>query len=263
MNFIIPLIFIGLGLVAIFYIRPKSQNDIMEVKFLKTKKISELNEIFSQMEQNGLGDDYREFVELKGKIFSENLINAPFSNKKVAYCESELIEVVKITERYKDSNGNYQTRTINKENRISNERSSQDIKFIDESSNMPICIELNASGCKLDIPKTFDRFEQKNNLRNYSYFNSFSMSRFGDETVGFKMVENTIEPEQDLYVIGEAYRVGNTIHIGKPMDNKKPFIISTKSEEELVNSSNQKAMTLLIGGIISIIVGIIFLVRLF
>ena len=263
MDFIMPLIFIVFGLVVIFYIRPKSQSDIMEVKFLKTKKISELREIFSQMEQNGLGDDYREFVELKGKIFSENLINTPFSNKNVAYCESELIEVVKTTERYKDSNGNYQTRTKNQENRISNERSSQDIKIIDESSNTPIYIELNASGCNLDIPKTFDRFESKNNLRNYNYFNSFPMNRYGDETVGFKMIEKTIDSEQNLYIIGEAYKVGDTIHIGKPMDNKKPFIISTKSEDELVNSSNQNALSLLVSGIISIIVGIIFLIRLF
>ncbi|MFQ7075018.1 MAG: GIDE domain-containing protein, partial [Clostridia bacterium] len=120
-------------------------------------------------------------------------------------------------------------------------------------------LEINGVGCDLDIPKTFDRFEPKNNLSNYRYFNSFSVNRFGAETLGFKMTEETIEENQNLYVIGEAFRVGDTIHIGKPEDKKKPFIVTTKSEEDLINKSNQNAMFSLVGGIVAIIVGIIFI----
>ncbi len=72
------------------------------------------------------------------------------------------------------------------------------------------------------------------------------------------MTEETIEENQNLYVIGEAFRVGDTIHIGKPEDKKKPFIVTTKSEEDLINKSNQNAMFSLVGGIVAIIVGIIF-----
>ena len=74
------------------------------------------------------------------------------------------------------------------------------------------------------------------------------------------MIEETIEANQNLYVIGEAFRVGNTLHIGKPQDANKPFIITTKSEEDLVNSSNQSAMFALIGGIIAIVVGIVLFI---
>ena len=61
------------------------------------------------------------------------------------------------------------------------------------------------------------------------------------------MTEETIEENQNLYVIGEAFRVGDTIHIGKPEDKKKPFIVTTKSEEDLINKSNQNAMFSLVG----------------
>ena len=131
----------------------------------------------------------------------------------------------------------------------------------DNSSNEPIILEINGTGCKLDIPKTFDRFEPKGNLGNYRYFNSFSWNRFGAETLGFKMTESTIGENQSLYVIGEAFRVGNTIHIGKPQDTKKPFIVTTKSEEDLVNNSNQKALFYLVGGVIAIVVGIIMFIK--
>ena len=75
------------------------------------------------------------------------------------------------------------------------------------------------------------------------------------------MTEKTIEANQNIYVIGEAFRVGNILHIGKPMDNKKPFIVTTKSEEDLVNSSNQSALFMLVGGIIAILIGILMLFR--
>lgn len=261
MEILIPLLLIGGGLVAIFYIRPKTQNNVTEIKYLKTKTISELNDMFNQMDANGLGNDYREFVELKGTIVSDNLIDTPFSNRKVAYCESQLAQVTETKEQYRDSNGNMQTRVKKHENVISNEKTSQEISMIDNSTNDNVVLEINGTGCNLDIPKTFDRFEPKSNLGNYKYFNSFSWNRFGAETLGFKMTERTINENQNLYVIGEAFKVGNKIHIGKPQDIKKPFIITTKSEEDLINKSNQNAMFALIGGIIAIVLGIILFIK--
>lgn len=113
---------------------------------------------------NGLGNDYREVVELKGTVVSDNLVETPFSNRKVAYCESKLSQVAEIREQYRDSNGNMQTRIRKHENTISNEKSSQEISIKDNSSNEPVVLEINSTGCKLDIPKTFDRFEPKGNL---------------------------------------------------------------------------------------------------
>ena len=261
MQMIIPLILIIGGLVAIFYMRPKTKNSTTEIQFMQTKKISELRDMFSEMEANGLGNEYREFVELKGNIVSDQLVETPFSNKKVAYCESELNQVTEIKEEYRDSNGAMRTRVTKHETKISDEKTSQEILLKDGSSDEAVVVELNATGCNLDIPKTFDRFEPKNNLSGYRYFNSFSWNRFGAETLGFKMTEKTINPNQNLYVIGEAFKVGDKLHIGRPQDTKKPFIVTTKSEEDLVNSSNQKAMMYLIGGIVAIVVGIIMFIK--
>lgn len=259
MEVLLPILLIVGGLIAIFYLRPKTQNNVMEIKFLQTKTIAELKDMFSQMDTNGLGNEYREFVELKGTVVSDNLVETPFSNKKVSYYESNLYQVTQTKDQYRDSNGNLRTRITKHENNISNEKSSQDISMLDSSSSDSVVIDINGAGCKLDIPKTFDRFEAKGNLGNYRYFNSFSFGRFGAETLGFKMTEETISANQNLYVIGEAYRAGDKIHIGKPQDDKKPFIVTTKTEEDLINTSKQHALFLLIGGIVSIAIGVVML----
>lgn len=260
MEILSGIIFIVAGLASIFYIRPKTKNKVTEIKYLKTKTITELKDMFDQMDANGLGNDYREYVELKGTIVSDDLKDTPFSNRKVAYCESRLAQVTQTTETYTDNNGNMRTRVTKHENTISDEKTSQEISMLDKSSNDSIIVEINAAGCDLDIPKTFDRFEPKTNLGGYRYFNTFSLNRFGAETLGFKMTEKTIGANQSLYVLGEAFKVGDKIHIGKPQDNKKPFIVTTKSEEDLVNSSNQNATIALFGGIIAIVIGIILFI---
>ena len=62
-----------------------------------------------------------------------------------------------------------------------------------------------------------------------------------------------------MQIIGEAFKVGDTLHIGKPQDPKKPFIVTTKSEEDLVNTSDKNAMLYLVGGIIAIIIGMVMI----
>ena len=263
MNFLLPLLLIGGGLLAIFYFRPKTKNNVTEIKFMKTKTISELKDMFNQMDASGLGNDYREFVELKGIVVSDELVETPFSNKKVAYCASKVMQVIQEKEQYRDNEGNLKTRVNKRENTISNEKSSQDISLKDSSTEESVVLEINGTGCNLDIPRTFDRFEPKANLGSYSFFRTFSLNAYGAETLGFRMVEETINANQNLYVIGEAFRVGDKLHIGKPQDSKKPFIVTTKSEEDLVNSSNQQALFLLIGGIIAIAVGALWLASTF
>lgn len=255
MNIVIGIALIIGGLVAIFYIRPKTKSHTMEMKYMQTKKISELQEMFNQMDGSGLGNDYREYVELKGTVSDKDVVDTPFSGMRVAYCESKLSQVVETKEQYRDQNGNYRTRTGKMENIISSEKTSQEISMNDGTGE--VVLEINANGCKLDIPTTFDRFEPKNNLNGYRYFNNFSWNRFGTDTLGFRMFEKTIKLNQSLYVIGEAFRVGNVIHIGKPMDSKRPFIVTTKSEEDMVNTSESNAMFALFGGIVAIIIGIV------
>jgi len=256
MNYILPIALIALGLVSIFYIRPKTKNNITEMKFMQTKTVAELRDMFSQMDAGGLGNQYREYVELKGGIVSDRLVTTPFSEREVAYCESSLSQVTEIRETYRDSDGNVRNRVRRDENIISDEKSAQTIAINDGSSKEDVVLEIQAAGCKLDIPETFDRFEHINDLRRYRYFNSFSFNRFGANTIGFKMTEKTIEANQYMYVIGEAFKVGDSLHIGRSSDSKKPFIVTTKSEEEFINSSSQKATFALIGGIVALIAGI-------
>ncbi len=259
MHIVLAILLIAVGPVCIFYLRPKMRSRVTEMKFMQTKTIADLRQIFSQMGESGLQEGYREYAELKGTAVSDPPAETPFSNQKVAYCESTLSQVTEERERYQDNDGHWQERVVRRENSISDEKSSQYLLFQDSSGAERVTLEIDASGCTLDIPKTFDRFEPRTNLSGYRFFNNFGFGDFGADTLGFRMTEKTIRQNQQLYVLGEAFLSGDEIHIGAPGDRKKPFIVTTKSEDDMVRSTEQNATLALIGGIASVAIGVLII----
>ncbi|HEQ71669.1 MAG TPA: E3 ubiquitin ligase, partial [Spirochaetia bacterium] len=66
----------------------------------------------------------------------------------------------------------------------------------------------------------------------------------GTRTLGYRYEEEAIPVGKNLYVLGEAVDAGGELAIQKPADKKAKFIISVKSEEELVRKA-QSSMTAL------------------
>ncbi|MDO4793802.1 MAG: GIDE domain-containing protein [Filifactor alocis] len=261
---IISLLLIIGGLVSIFYLYPKKKNQVMEMQFMQTKPIRELREMFNTMRESGLEDSYTEFVELKGRIVTEG-IKTPFSGREVAYFESTVSSVNEVEKVEYDDKGNRRTTMVKEEHLISNEESSHTVGLRDASTDEVIMLEINSSGCTLDIPKTWDRLDPNFNFADYETRRSYrsQINRMGSgRFLGYRTTERTIDKNAQLYVLGEAFKSGDTIHIGKPKDPKKPFLVTTKSEENMVKETQSSSKVLLFGGIGAVVVGILlFFVR--
>lgn len=249
------IILVAAGAGLILYLRKKFLNSAFEMKAAQTSTIAELKGIYDDMDAAGAGNTYRHFVELNGTIVADPPARTPYSETNVAFYTAKLVQVYEETSTYQDSNGRTQTRNIKKERDITNETSSSAVKLMDTATGESVYLDMTASGIKLDLYDSFDRFESKNNLNNYSYFHSFNFGRYGSETLGYRMIEETMPQNQQVYVIGEAYRRGNDIYIGRPTDTKKPFIVSYKSEEELTKAHTTNALIALVAGIGCIIAG--------
>lgn len=239
MNIIISIVFILVGVMLIGYFYPKTKKRIGEITNTETTKISELKEMLSV--------ETTKYVELKGKASNKNSIEAPYSKKQVAYYEYYVYR------KYSVRNDDGTTRK--ERDLISSEKSEQDVSFMDNSCEEAVLLEMS-KGCEIDIPVTYNKFESSGGSMEILGI------RFGDnpDTIGHEIQEKAIEVNQDLYVIGEAYKEGEKIHIRKPQDNKKPFIVTTKSEEELIKYSKRTSIIQLVVGIVSIIGGIIVFV---
>ena len=57
----------------------------------------------------------------------------------------------------------------------------------------------------------------------------------GHKTIGYNYREIGIRMNTDLYVIGDANDRDGVLRVSKPKDKGQPFIVSTKSEDEIVS----------------------------
>lgn len=257
MKIVFSIIFFGVAAYMIFIQRKKTKNKTLEIKSMATKNVEDLKTLFNQMDDTGLSG-YREYVEIKGTLDDQDTIDTPFSRQRVAYCEAKLIQKTEETEQYRDSQGNLRTRRNTHTNEVFSNKSSEYLNVKDNGSGENIVVELS-NGCNLDLPKTYDSFMDGARIGSQNFAIGYSFSNFVPNLLGYQMEEKTIKHGQSIYAIGEAYKIGNEIHIGKPTDKKKPFIVTTKSEEELVNASDKQAKTQLITGVICAVVGVILL----
>lgn len=257
LKLLIPILLVVAGGIVVSFVRSHMLNRVREMKFMHTSTVQEVLDTYRTMEESGMGDTFRSYVELKGRVHTPQPVYTPFSNQPVAYCASRVFAVTQTVEHYKDDEGNMKTRTVKREEPLSNEESSHTLQFRDNSTDTTVTLDIN-HGCTFDVPETFDRFESPNAIGHYPFFAHFHMSR--PNLIGYRMQESTIPLDHPLYVIGEAYKEGGVLHIGKPTGKDKIFIVSPKSEDELVGKYEGNARLALFGGIAMIAVGVIWLV---
>ena len=258
-QFIVGGILIVAGVFVGLFIPRRLKNKNLEIKFMQTTPIVELKGILSDNAAAGL-DGYRHFVELKGSAGAEPGQKAPFSAKEAAYFSAELYQVYEETETTRDSNGVARQHLVRHESLVTNQKSSGLVIIKGTQSDEKVYIDAAQSGLQLDTLKTLDKFEPADRVGQYSFFNGLKYSPLGTKTLGFRMVENTIPPGQALYAMGDAWLEGAKILMGKPIDEKKPFILSVRNETDIVSSNKSGATAALVFGTLLAIAGILIMI---
>jgi len=256
--FIIGGILIVAGVLVSLIIPRKIKDRNIEIKFMQTTSIGELKGILTDNAAAGL-EGYRHFVELKGLADSDTPEKAPFSEKEVTYYNADLYQVYEETETYTGDKGTHR-RIKKSESLMTNQKSTGSIALKGAGSGEKVYIDISQSGLKLNTLKTLDKFEPVNNISKYSFFKGFRYNSMGARTLGFRMIENTIPFGQSLYVLGEAWLEGTKVKIGRPRDDKKPFIVSVKSEADIVRANKSGAKVALAIGIVLALAGILVMI---
>lgn len=251
---IIGAILIALGALLSILVSTKIKNSNIEIQYMKTMSIGELKKNLQDNEAQGL-TGYREFAEIKGIADSDNPYKTPYSEKEAAYYNADIYQVFEEVETYADETGTHQRMKRN-ENHMSNQKTPGPIVLKDAATGEKAYVEILEHGMQFDTLKTLDKFEPVDTIGQYNFFSAFRFNPMGSRTLGFRMVEHTIPLGQPLYVLGDAYLENNRLNVTKPPDKKKPFIVSVKSEADLVHGKKVGAAFALYGGIVLAILGV-------
>lgn len=250
----IVLIVAGASLGIFFFIRHGKR--ATEMRYMQTSTIQEASEIIDDMA--GVDLSYRHYVELKGVVQSEQPVTAPFSERPVAYYQNRLSSVRQESHVVTDDKGNRRTVTNKVESLLSNESSPTEVYITDLSGPTKVFLDLNSFGNDLQLFPACDRFEPENSPWMHSYqmrVNNFIFPRAGAHFLGYRLQEEILACNQPLYVLGEMYKLGDRYYIGRSVRDKKPSLVSYKSEDEIISNTNRNRIFSAVIGALAILAG--------
>lgn len=265
----------------------KEKKQVMEIKYMQTTPIADAIDLVETMSASD--PTYRHYVELKGVAHCDSPVRAPLSGKEAVYFENKSYSVseesVTVTR-----NGRTTVEHRKKENLISEEASSVPVYITDSSSSEKIYIDMDSFGEDLELQVGCDRFEDERvsssripsqQYRDYArtgvrqnngfnprdldpVYNPAFYQNTGGRFLGFKYVENILNVNQPLYILGEMYKGAAGYRVGKAMvSSSNQSKLTYKSEDQLVDETAKSSKNRIVMGAVCAVVGVILIIMAF
>lgn len=249
---IIGIILIGIG-VFLYFNRQNALNKSMDVRYYETSKVKDLIDTYKSITKElGSGMYSAGIVEIKGIGNTDNPLVSEHTQTECLYFSSSVERKYEVQEQYTDSDGNYRSRTVTRTDTISSNQKSTPF-YINDGSGEKILV--NPEGADIDAEEVLNNFQADAPL-NFIASSLLSNSR----TLGYTYRESIIPLNTHLYILGEIADRSGKVSIVKPKEKGKQFIVSIRSEEQIVEAAETSAKWQLYGGIALGVVGIILIV---
>jgi hypothetical protein len=252
------------GLAVVLFIASISQkNRLYQMQATETSTAAALKDIAGSVASEIGAGSFSQITEVKGKGVCENPITSELAQKSCVYYSMRITREWEEEYWDKDSEGRRVRRTRRGSDTISSNTRSVPF-YVDDGTGK---ILVNPSGCSAVAEKVMNKFEPgekssgaKITIGKFSISLGNIVSVGGRRTLGYRYEEEIIPLNCNLYVLGEATDKEGELKISKPDDKKQKFIVSIKSEEELVKGAKSASTGLFIASVVCAIAGAVLIV---
>lgn len=254
---IIGLVLIGLG-IFFFVSRKKSQSTLFNIKATQTFKAKDIIDLCNAVKEDLGTGCFNKVLEVKGIIKCDNPLVGELSKQKCVYYSMKVSHEYEETYTVRNAQGRPERKTVRGSEVISS--NTQSVHFFVEDDSGKILV--NPASATLYTIKSVDRFEPStgSNSRGTLSYGNFTLNlpttSSGRRTLGYRYVEEIIPIERRIYVLGEASDLSGELMIQLPQNKDESFIVSLKSEEELIQHTQKLIVWYLVGSIAAIIIGL-------
>lgn len=248
---IIGIIFIAIGALLIF-LRSKKQGHLLEIKSIPTSTAKELAETCKSInDELGQSGGFKQLSEVKGMIKCDQPLTGELSKQSCVYYDMKVEERYEETYWDKDANGNQVRKTRTGNTTVSSNTQKVNFQIMDETGK----ITVNPNGANIDAIQVVSKYEPHTANQASISFGGFKLnlntSSSGDRKIlGYEYTERILPLDRKAYVIGLASDSTGELMIQQPTEKGKPFIITLKSEEELVKGTESTIKIMMISAIV-------------
>ncbi len=267
------MIWFGLVLLAVaallFFLSKRSETKVHHVKATETSKIGDIEKLVAEVAADmpdGVATGYKDYIEVKGKVVCNEPIQGELSDQLGAIVETEVVRVAERREEIRDAQGNIRTEWKKHEETLSTNR-REAIFWVDDGTGR---LRVKPGKKGVELVKVVERFQPANAMDGGGSMSGFgggaghgqitlSMGRFqmslgsgrwdpsSSRTLGYRFVERILPINKPVYAIGEVAATEDEGLLLRPPtddDKKKPFMVSPKTEEEIVQAAEKSAKIL-------------------
>ncbi len=250
---------IGIVLVAasagLYFGSRGQKKKLFDMQSTETSTVKDITETASSVGNEIGKGSFSQIAEVKGIGSSDSPLSAELSGTPCLYYTMSVSRQYEERRTVTDSEGRRRTETHRGSEVVASNTRSVPFVLTDETG----AITVDPSGAQFIAEKTFEEFKpeprQGASIGNF-IFNIAVSSTGGRTTLGYTFTESAVPAGRPLYVLGEASDAGGSLSIRKPSEKGKRFIVSLKSEEELIDSAKGSAKGLLIGAVAALVLGI-------
>jgi hypothetical protein len=266
------MLWVGLVLLAVaallFFFSKRAVNKVHYVKATETSKIGAIEKLVAEVAADmpeGQATGYKDYVEVKGKVVCDEPIRGEISDAVGAIVETEVVRVSERREETRDAQGNIRTEWRKHEETVSSNRRESPF-WVDDGTGRLRVKPKNGRG--VELVKVVERFETAGSESGFGGQITLSMGRFqmslgsgrwdptSSRTLGYRFIERVLPVGKPIYAIGEVAATEDEGLLLRPPteeDKKKPFMVTPKTEEEIVQSAQKSAKIL---RIVAIVLGV-------
>ena len=230
----------------IFFMR-KNLDKIYHMKATETSTVKQLEEM-AQSVRADMGEGpshWNQQVELKGKVVCEHPLKGQFTEAPAVVVKTKIVREYEEYKESRDSEGKITRRWVKRSDTLHDD--TRDTSFvIDDGSG---CIHVSPSGAEYTLESVVNRFEppgamdRGGNISIGGFSLSLGSMSFGSSRrlLGYRIKESILPVGSDIYALGEVRDGTDGLTLNDPSNKEEPFLLSVKSEEELLNQYEKTA----------------------
>jgi hypothetical protein len=237
----------------LWIVKGKKEGTSAALELTDTSSVAEVNEVFQSISGSMGSGSFTHFCELKGVAHADSPLTAELSNEPVVYYKSIVEHKYERLENKKDSQGNISKQWVKHTDVVSdNERWADGWGIKDDTG----FIKIDPAKAKLHTQELMEKFEKGEpqqsglNIKLGGVSIGLGGGNNGHKTIGYNYREIGIKMNTNLYVLGDANDRDGELRVSDPKEKGQPFIVSTKSEDELVSGLGSSIKGLKIGAFV-------------
>ncbi len=235
---------IGLGVLSVLFIfLAKGQGEkAYDMQLAETVSAADLARQAQEVAAEIGPGSFNKAAELKGIVDCERPLSSELAELPCVWYSSRVSREYEESYTERDADGKTRSGTRRGSELVSSNERRCEFFVRDESGSVLVAPE----GAAVEGERVLSRFErgEPSTLSVGGFRLALGALGAGRRTLGYKLEEWALSPGKQVYVLGEARDDEGRLRVAKPAQKGGRFIISVKSEEELVRAAKKGSLAL-------------------